>query len=176
MMMCVADASALLREVMSKTGTSQQELARLSGVRQPSISQFLSGRVGMSDEMVDRLLSCMGFRLEVVRRPVRPTLTRSSHRSWALHRELARRLTPTTLEEWVPTVARNLDRLRSGVRGEPHSSNLERWQRLIDDRDIPGLRRVLTGVDTSAIEMREVSPLGGLLSDVDRRRVMGALT
>lgn len=54
MMMCVADASALLREVMSKTGTSQQELARLSGVRQPSISQFLSGRVGMSDEMVDR--------------------------------------------------------------------------------------------------------------------------
>ncbi len=51
----------LLREVMSETDTTQSELSRVSGVRQPSISQFVSGRVDLSDEQLDRLLSCMGF-------------------------------------------------------------------------------------------------------------------
>lgn len=101
-----------------------------------------------------------------------PTLTRSSRRSWALHRELARLLTPEALEGWLPTITQNLDRLGTGVRGEPHLSNLERWRRLVGDRDIPGIRRVLTGLDTSAIEMREVSPLGGLLSEAERLRLL----
>jgi len=61
----VSDRSEVLREVMLETGITQSELSRISGVRQPSISQFLSGRVEMSDDMLDRLLSCMGFRLEV---------------------------------------------------------------------------------------------------------------
>ena len=67
----------LLREVMLETSTTQSELSRVSGVHQPSISQFLSGKVELSDEQLDRLLSCMGYRLEVVRRPVVPELTRS---------------------------------------------------------------------------------------------------
>jgi len=62
---------------MLKTGITQSELSRISGVRQPSISQYLSGRVEMSDDMLDRLLSCMGYRLEVVRRPVQHKLGRS---------------------------------------------------------------------------------------------------
>jgi hypothetical protein len=33
----------VLREVMLETCTAQLELSRISGVRQPSISQFLSG-------------------------------------------------------------------------------------------------------------------------------------
>lgn len=44
----------------------QSELARLSGVHQPSISQFFSAKVDLSDKPLDRLLSCMGYRLEVV--------------------------------------------------------------------------------------------------------------
>jgi plasmid maintenance system antidote protein VapI len=53
---------------MLETGTPQSGLSRISGVREPSNSQLLSGRVEMSDDMLDRLLSCMGYRLEVVRR------------------------------------------------------------------------------------------------------------
>ena len=75
---------------MRETGTTQSDLSRLSGVRQPSISQFLSGKVDLSDEQLDRLLSCMGYRLEISRQPVTPDLTRSERRSWKLHRELAR--------------------------------------------------------------------------------------
>jgi len=97
----VSDRSEVLREVMLETGITQSELSRISGVRQPSISQFLSGRVEMSDDMLDRLLSCMGFRLEVVRRPVRRELSRSYERSWLLHRRLSTHLTPETLDECV---------------------------------------------------------------------------
>jgi len=169
----VSDRSEVLREVMLETGITQSELSRISGVRQPSISQFLSGRVEMSDDMLDRLLSCMGFRLEVVRRPVRRELSRSYERSWLLHRRLSTHLTPETLDEWRPTILRNLKRLRGSVQGQPHVRNLGRWQQLVRDRDVPGLRHVMTGVDTDSVEMREVSPMGGLMSQDERSEVLG---
>jgi transcriptional regulator with XRE-family HTH domain len=163
----------ILREVMLETGVSQSELSRLSGVRQPSISQFLSGRTPMSDEMLERLLSCMGYRLEVVRRPVKQNLGRSPERSWKLHCRLAMRLTPKTLNEWRPTILRNLQRLHEGTRGQPHLRNLDRWTRLIEDGDLPGLRHVMTGLDTDSVQMREVSPMGGLLRQDERSDVLG---
>jgi transcriptional regulator with XRE-family HTH domain len=163
----------ILRQVMLETSTTQSELSRVSGVRQPSISQFLSGRGHLSDEMLDRLLSCMGYRLEVIRRPIRHELGRSPKRSWELHRRLSSHLTSTTLNEWRPTVLRNLSRLREGTRGQPHLRNLDRWQRLIDDGDVSGLHRVMTGLDTDSIEMREVSPMRGLLSQQERSEILG---
>ena len=168
------DGSLVLREVMLTTSTTQSELSRLSGVRQPSISQFLSGKVHLSDEHLDRLLSCMGYRLEAIRRPVRPELTRSEWRSWRLHRQLSTHLTQSSLERWRPAVERNLARLRGTVRGQPHVRNLDRWESLVDHGDVAGLRRILTGLDRGSIEMREVSPLGGLLPDEERLEVLQA--
>jgi transcriptional regulator with XRE-family HTH domain len=95
----------------ARDATTQSDLSRLSGVRQPSISGFLSGKVDISDDQLDRLLTCMGFRLEVVRRPVVPKLTRSERRSWQLHRRLSTLLNRESFEEWRPTIERNLDRL-----------------------------------------------------------------
>jgi transcriptional regulator with XRE-family HTH domain len=171
--MVMSSRSDVLREVMRETGTTQSELSRLSGVRQPSISQFLSGRGHLSDHMLDRLLSCMGFQLEIVRRPVRPQLSRSPERSWRLHRRLGMHLTPETFDQWRPIMLRNLQRLRDDVRGQPHLHNLDRWQRLIQDRDLSGMRRVMTGLDTDAVQMREVSPMRGLLSQEERSQVLG---
>jgi len=161
---------------MHETGTTQSELSRLSGVRQPSISQFLSDKVDVSDEQLDRLLSCMGYQLQVTRRPVVPDLTRSERRSWKLHRQLARHLTRLTLIEWQPTIHRNLHRLRAGVTGQPHTRNLGRWESLLKRGDVPGLHRVLTGLDRDSIEMREVSPMGGLLPDEERIRALQSAT
>jgi hypothetical protein len=162
----------VLREVMLETSTSQSNLSRLSGVRQPSISGFLSGRVDLSDEQLDRLLSCMGFRLEVMRRPVVPQLTRSERRSWQLHRRLSTLLNHLSFERWRPTLERNLDRLSDRVTGQPHERNVDRWRQLIDDGDLLGLHRVLTGLDRDSIEMREVSPMSGLLTREQRDEVM----
>lgn len=168
----ISERGLLLKRVMSQSGITQSELARISGVRQPSISQMLSGRIEMSDEQLDRLLSCMGRRLEVIRRPVDPGLTRSERRSWQLHRRLSRHLDHDRLDDWRPTLVQNLSRLRQGVRGQPHERNLERWESLIDDGDVLGLHRVLTGLDRDSIEIREVSPFGGLLSPEERLEVL----
>lgn len=118
----------------------------------------------MSDEQLDRLLSGMGYRLEVVRRPVLPELTRSERRSWWLHRQVSTHLTRSSLKEWRPRIERNLLRLRTGVSGQPHVRNLDRWSTLVEREDLLGLHRVLTGLDRDSIEMREVSPMGGVLS------------
>jgi transcriptional regulator with XRE-family HTH domain len=162
----------VLREVMLETGTTQSELSRVSGVRQSSISQFLSGKVNLSDEQLDRLLSGMGYRLEVVRRPVLPELTRSERRSWRLHRQLSTHLTRSSLQGWRSRIERNLVRLRGGVSGQPHLRNLDRWETLVEREDVPGLHRVLTGLDRDSIEMREVSPMGGVLSQDERAAVL----
>jgi len=157
---------------MLETRTTQSGLSRLSGVRQPSISQFLSGKVDLSDDQLDRLLSCMGYRLEVTRRPVLPDLTRSEQRSWRLHRQLSRHLNKSSLEQWHPIIERNLRRLRGTVTGQPHSRNLDRWNSLVERDDVLGLHRVLTGLDRDSIEMREVSPMSGLLPQSERQAVL----
>lgn len=162
----------VLRKVMSKTGTTQSELSRISGVRQPSISQFVSGKVDLSDEQLDRLLSCMGFRLEVIRRPVEPDWNRSERRSWELHRRLSSHLTRSTFEQWRPSIEENIVRLRGRVNGQPHTRNLQRWQSLVETGDVLGIQRVLTGLDRESIEMREVSPMGGLLPQDERTEVL----
>lgn len=157
---------------MRETRTTQSGLSRLSGVRQPSISHFLSGKVDLSDGQLDRLLSCMGYRLEVVRRSVVPDLTRSERRSWRLHRRLSSHLTTSSLEQWLPVIEHNLQRLRSSVTGEPHRRNIDRWNSLVEHGDVLGLHRVLTGLDRDSIEMREVSPMGGLLPESERQAAL----
>lgn len=157
---------------MNETGTSQSGLSRLTGVHQPSISQFLSGKVDLSDEKLDRLLSSMGYRLEVTRRPVRPDLNRSEMRSWKLHRQISSKLSPSSLDGWTPLIHKNLDRLKSQVTGQPHVRNLNRWETLVNEGDLPHLRRVLTGLDRDSIEMREVSPMRGILSQSERRQAL----
>lgn len=120
-------------------------------------SAFLSGRVELSDDQLDRLLSCMSFQLEVARRPVVPKLTRSERRSWLLHRRLSTLLSSQSFEDWLPTVERHLDRVREGVTSEPRERNLH---------------RVLAGLDRDSIEMRGLPPCPGLLTNDARREVL----
>lgn len=58
------------------------------------------------------------------------------------------------------------------VTGQPHERNLDRWRRLVDGGDLPGMHRVLTGLDRDSIEMREVSPMSGLLNEEQRLEVL----
>lgn len=162
----------VLRSVMLETSTTQSSLARYSGVRQPTISQILAGRIGVSDEQLQRLLTCMGYELHVIRKAERPTLTRSERRSWRLHRQISSHLTRDSLVDWRPIIRRNLSRLESNTQGEPHAGNIHEWRRLVDMNDVLGVHRLLTGLDRHSIEMREVSPFGGVLSEEERLQVL----
>jgi hypothetical protein len=94
-----------------------------------------------------------------------------SGRSWQLHCRLSIRLTAVSLEGWRPNIERNIERLRSRVTGQPHSCHLDRWALLVDHSELLGLHRVLTGLDRDSIEMREVSPMSGLLPESERQAV-----
>jgi hypothetical protein len=78
-----------------------------------------------------------------------------------------------TGQQWRPTMLRSLRRLRVNVKGQSHVRNLDRCQDLIERSDYSSLRRVLTGLDIDSVQMREVSPMGGLLSQGERSEVLG---
>ena len=159
---------------MNEQGVSQSELSRISGVSQPSISQMLSGEINPSDDQIDRLLSCLGHRLRVQRDSIEPSLRASERRSWELHRKVSEKLDKDSLGRLAPLIADNLEELRGRVRGEPHLGNLDRWEELLSERSIPKIKRVLTGLDRGSIEMREVSPFRGFLSDEERLDALNA--
>ncbi len=78
----ISDRGEMLELVMRESRAPVRvRLSRLSGVHQPSISQLLSGRVDLSDEQLDRLLSCMGRRLVVRRQGVTGHRPPGGHRS-----------------------------------------------------------------------------------------------
>jgi transcriptional regulator with XRE-family HTH domain len=161
---------------MTNTGISQPELARFSGVREVTISQFLSDKTDLSNDLLDRLMSSLGYRLEIHVDGVPAELTQSERRSWVVHRQLATHLTPSAFDEWQPTMLANIDRLRETVHGEPHIGSLSRWQHIAESRDLAALRRMLIGIDSHAIEMRDVSPMSGLLSDDERQQALSTAT
>lgn len=165
-------AADVLSSVMRATRTSQTELASTSGIRQPSISQYLAGKTDFSDEQLDRLLACMGYELEVTRRPVPVSLTRAERRSWLLHKRLSAALNEETLTQWTAQISHNLNCLRTQIQGQPHERHLHAWEQLIAQRNLAALRRALTGLNRTAIEMREVSPMAGLLPEQDRLAVL----
>jgi hypothetical protein len=113
-----------------------------------------------------------GYHLEVTRRAIAAELTRCEWRSWRLHRQLATHLTRTTLVDWRPAILANIERLRKAVRGQPHTRNLSRWEQLVRGGDLVALRRALTGLDRDSVEMREVTPMGGLLSEAERTEAL----
>jgi hypothetical protein len=53
--------------------------------------------------------------------------------------------------------------------------NIDRWSELVSSGDHREIRRLMTRLDTDSIQMREVSPFGGLLSEDQRQGVLSEL-
>lgn len=102
-------------------------------------------------------------------------MNRSSLRTLLLHRSLVPKLNEETLSSWTPRILQNLERLSSSVQGHPHVENLDRWRRIVETRDVETLRTVLDSTDPGSIEMREVSPMGGLIGQEERLSILKSL-
>jgi hypothetical protein len=89
-----------------------------------------------------------------------------------MHLQVATHLNSASLTAWQPMIFANITRLCADVRGQPHLANLDNWQRLVSTKDVLALRRVLTGVDRHSIEMPEVTPMGGILTDEERQQAL----
>lgn len=157
---------------MTLTGTTAGRLAGFSGVGESLISQFVCGEGDFDQAELDLLLACMGFEIKPDRSIAVVEMSRSECRSWLAHRELSAYLTKWPGIDWQSTVFANIDRLRRGTRGQPHMDNLDRWRRIAEEGGLRDIRHPLVGLDRRAIEMREVSPMGGLLPDDLRRQAL----
>jgi transcriptional regulator with XRE-family HTH domain len=159
---------------MDSTGLSQVELSRLTGLPQSKISRYVSGRLEPSEPTLDLLLSSLGLRVDVDVSPV--PMERAERRSWLLHRQVSRKLGTTGIDDsgWQ-RMQRNLDQVRSNTQGPVHERNLDRWQRIIDSRSLRDLQRVLVDTSTDGIEMREVSPMTGFLTEDERLSVLAGI-
>lgn len=107
--------------------------------------------------------------------PQNSELNRSVLRTLMLHRSLVPKLSEETLSSWTPRILQNLDRLSGSVQGHPHVENLGRWRRIVENHDLNTLRTLLDSTDQGSIEMREVSPMGGLISQEERLSILKSL-
>lgn len=74
-----------------------------------------------------------------------------------------------------PRILANLDRLETEVQGRPHIQNLARWRRLVEAGDVEGIRTVLVSMEVDGIEMREVFPMAGLLTEAERLAALDSI-
>jgi len=161
--------SELLRRSLDMTGMNQSELSRLTGVPQSKISRYVTNRLEPSERIFDLLISSLGIQVSIEVSPV--SMERTKLRSWMLHREISRKLTEIGPSDWEQ-MSHTLERVRSGVQGQPHTRNADRWQQIIDNHDIHELRRILVDTSTDGIEMREVSPMAGFLTNDERLKIL----
>lgn len=99
----------------------------------------------------------------------------SEQRTLVLHRVLAERLDAATLASWTPRILANLDRLETRVQGRPHVQNLARWRCLVEAGDVEGIRAVLVSPEADAIQMREVTPMGGIITEAERLTALNSI-
>ena len=91
---------------------------------------------------------------------------RAQARGLAYHRAIARRLRRPMVDE-----ARHvLYRWREQGRVDPRYA--ERWEQLLD-RPVPEIRRALVEESPEADDLRQNSPFAGMLSEPERRRILG---
>lgn len=55
--------SERLRKAIERSGMSRYEIARRSGVEQSSLSRFVNGERGLSQEAIDAICALFGLRL-----------------------------------------------------------------------------------------------------------------
>jgi hypothetical protein len=89
-------------------------------------------------------------------------------RSLALHAAVASKL---EVDATVLALARQNVERWSRVQGSPA---IAEWKRLLDEEPVSEIVRLLRATDDNAIRLRQSSPFAGVLSAVERRRILRA--
>lgn len=92
----------------------------------------------------------------------------AERRSLAYHRAVARRLRRSTADDALVRVRR----WRRAGRIDPRYA--DSWEEILA-RPLPGIRKVLEGEDQLSRDLRQNSPFAGLLSEAERRKIVGEI-
>ncbi len=153
-----------VRELRSRAGLTQTQLAEKAGTSQPTIAAYELGKKSPTIRTLSRLAAAVDLRLVT---SFVPPLTREDRRSIALHRAIAEKLTADP----AAVRARARRNLRRWSAQHPGARRLfARWRALLD---LPAgdLADLLVDPGEWMRELRQVTPFSGLLSASERASV-----
>lgn len=159
------EISRLLRRARERAGYTQSLLARLSGVAQPKVSAYESGRESPTTKTLAKLLDACDSELRLAGRRTPPAqMSRGARRSLENHRRIAAALLSdeTNRRAFVSQARVVLAAARSA---NPFGDLWhDGWSDLLDG-PLDELVGALVGEDTYSIELRANSPFVGLVVD-----------
>jgi len=103
------NAARILNMARRRAGLSQRELARLSGIPQPSISRIERGQISPTVDTLERLIRACGMELEPVDVPGERDV------DWTLIDDLLDKETPSRAR-YVASAGRNVGRILAAAR------------------------------------------------------------
>ena len=165
----------LLRSARERAGFTQSLLARLSGVAQPKVSAYESGRESPTTKTLAKLLDACDSELRLAgRRIPSAQMNRGARRSLENHRQIAAALLTDEATRRA-LVARAQDALAEARVANPFGDLWHNgWSDLLDG-PLDELIGSLVGEDTYNIELRANSPFLGLVSDEQTPAVSSAV-
>ena len=154
-----------VKQLRLQADQTQQELAITAGTSQSTIAAYETGAKSPTLRTIANLADSLGLELFV---NYLPRLTREDHRSLAFHRAIVEILRKNPVPV-LDRARRNLDKLSTI---QPGARILfERWRGWLA---LP-LEELFSNIlDPSPVarEMRQVSPLSGVLTPRDRARIL----
>jgi transcriptional regulator with XRE-family HTH domain len=164
----------LLRTARERAGFSQSLLARLSGVAQPKVSAYESGRQSPTVKTLVRLLDACGSELGLSGRRTSPDLmSHGAVRSLEKHRKIAAALLADGETRQV-LIGGARHALADTREANPFGEHWHaRWSDLLEG-PLDELVAALVGEDTYSIELRANSPFVGVPGDDRTQEITGA--
>lgn len=162
--------STLIRRQRERAGVSIRELARRLNVSPATVQSYeraeASGRIQL--DTLRRTVQALGAEVSVrVMEPLMQSLQRREDRvALELHKKVAEHL----LRDPDATLA-NVESIAAVARRRVDPSTaalIDEWVRLATRRDLSGLLHAMTSTDPRSIDMRQVGPFNGVLSDDER--------
>lgn len=162
--------NTLIRQQRERSGVSVRELARRLGVSAATVQNYERAEAsgGIQLDTLRRALGALDatVSIRVGTTPQHRPARREERVSLELHKKVAERL----LRDTDSTLA-NVNRFATEARRrvDPYTAGLlDEWMRLADARNLPGLLHAMTATDQHSIDMRQVGPFNGILSDDER--------
>ena len=173
--------ASLIRHARLERGIGVRELARLAHVTPGAVTQWEQSEMAglIREATLSRALAAMNTSPEQMRRRAEPNfqnrLARREDRvSLELHREVAKKVVANP-ELALARITDEARRVRPHLRGSA-LQQLDEWVRLCNVRRLDLLITLMLGTDPNSINMRQISPLGAILSETERREAIGRAT
>ena len=171
-------STSQIRSARLHAGVGVRELARRLGVSPSAVNNWERSEARGSAQVstISRALEAVGssYRATADRAGTAADggLTREAAISREWHRDIALHLIRDP-ESVLERARKNLPNIRRRVRGSLATGWVDEWQDLVAERRLGGLVDVLVGQDQRSIDMRQVSPFAGVLSQEERLAAIG---